>query len=81
MLSLPDCTTSAAVYLNVGILPATAHCDIEILVLLGQLAVCDGEAQDVRKIIENTVTFYGINFTGWSSLARIIWTTRPSAIF
>jgi hypothetical protein len=35
------------------------------------IAVCDGEAQDVKKIIQNTLTFYGINFTGWSSLARI----------
>ena len=68
MLSLPDCTTSAAVYLNVGVLPATAQRDIEILGLLGQLAVCDGEAQE---IIENTLTFYGINLNGWSSLARI----------
>ena len=41
MLSLPDCTTSADVYLNVGVLPATVQRDIEILGLLGQLAVCD----------------------------------------
>ena len=71
MISLPDCTTSAAVYLNVGVLPATAQRDVEILGLLGQLAVCDGEAQNIRKIIENSLTFYGINFDGWSSLARI----------
>ena len=44
MLSLSDCTTSAAVYLNAGVLPATAQRDIEILGLLGQLAICDGEA-------------------------------------
>ena len=44
MISLPDCTTSAAVYLNVGVLPPIAQRDVEILGLLGQLAVCDGEA-------------------------------------
>ena len=70
MLSLPDCTTSAIVYLSAGVLPATAQRDVEILGLLGQLAVCDGEAQNVRMIIENTLTFYGVSFNGWSSLVR-----------
>ena len=70
MLSLPDCTTSAIVYLSAGVLPATAQRDVEILGLLGQLAVCDGEAQNVRRIIENTLTFYSVSFNGWSSLVR-----------
>jgi hypothetical protein len=65
MLSLPDCTTSAAVYLNVGVLPATAQRDIEILGLLGQLAVCDGEAQDVKKIPQL--------FMGSTSLDGVAW--------
>ena len=48
MLSLPDCTNYEAVYLSIGVLPATAQCDIEILGLLGQLAMCDTESQSVR---------------------------------
>ena len=70
MMSLPDCTPSAAVYLCMGILPASAQRDVEILGLLGQLAMCDGEAQNIRDVMENTLTFYGINFSGWSGLAR-----------
>ena len=41
MLSLPDCTTSAVVYLSAGLLPASARRDVEILGLPGQLAGCD----------------------------------------
>ena len=70
MLGLPDCTTSAAVYLSIGVMPATAQRDIEILGLLGQLAICDEEAQNIRAVITHTLTFYGVNFTGWSSLVR-----------
>ena len=70
MLSLPDCTSSAAVYLCIGVLPASAQRDVEILGLLGQPGVCDQEAQDVRHVIENGLTFYGINFSGWSGLIR-----------
>ena len=32
--------------------------------------MCDREAQNIRGIIENTLTYYGINFNGWSALAR-----------
>ena len=70
MLSLPDCTTSAAVYLSIGVLPATAQRDIEILSLLGQLALCAEEAQSIKLVITHTLTFYGLSFNGWSSLAR-----------
>ena len=70
MLSLPDCTTSAAVYLCAGVLPATAQRDIETLGLFGQLALCDSEAQNIKTIITNTLTFYGLNLNGWSSLVR-----------
>jgi hypothetical protein len=44
MLSLPDCTNTESVYLSIGVLPATAQRDIEILGLLGQLAMCDTES-------------------------------------
>ena len=64
MLGLPDCTTSAAVYLSIGVMPATAQRDIEILGLLGQLAMCDGESQNIRHVINHTLAFYGENFTG-----------------
>ena len=70
MLSLPDCTSSEVVYLSIGVLPATAHRDIEILGLLGQLGQCDTEAQSVRGVVENSLAFYGINFNGWSGLVR-----------
>ena len=70
MLSLLDCTTSAAVYLNIGVMPASAQHDVEILGLLGQLALCDGESQNLRLVIINKLTFYGANLTGWSSLVR-----------
>ena len=69
-MSLPDCTPTAGVYLCIDILPASAQRDIEILRLIGQLAVCDEEKQSVRAVIENTLTFYGINFSGWSGLVR-----------
>ena len=41
MLSLPDCSVSASVYLCIGVLPAEAQRVIDILGLLGQLAMCD----------------------------------------
>ena len=70
MLSLPDCTSSAAVYLCIGLLPAAAQRDVEILGLLGQLAICDQELQNIRTVIEHSLTFYGVNFPGWSGLVR-----------
>ena len=70
MMSIPGWTPSAAVYLFMVILLASAQCGIEILGLLGQLAVFDGDAQNIRDVLGNTLTFYGINFTGWSGLVR-----------
>ena len=70
MLLFPDCTPTAGVYFCLGILPASAQRDVEILRLLGQLAMCDTDTQTVRAVIENTLTFYGINFSGWSGLVR-----------
>ena len=74
MLSLPDCTSSAAVYLCIGVLPASAQRDLEILGLLGQLRLCDREAQDVRDIIENGLIFYGINFS------RLEWANKTNLL-
>jgi hypothetical protein len=64
-MSLPDCTSSAAIYLNigVGVLPASAQRNVDILGLMGQLALCDHETQNVRTVIEHTLTFYGINLS------------------
>ena len=56
MLSLPDCTVSAAVYLCMGVLPAQAQRDVETIALFGQLAICDQEAQNITTIIEHTLT-------------------------
>ena len=46
MQSLPDCTSSAAVYLGMGVLPAAAQRDLDIL---EQLAACDQDTQKVRR--------------------------------
>ena len=70
MLSLPECTTSVAVYLSIGVLPAEAQRDVEILGLLGQLAMCDQDLQNIRQVMEHTLTFYSVNFPGWSGLVR-----------
>jgi hypothetical protein len=38
--------------------------------LLGQLAVCLSDLQNVKDIIYNNLAFYGPDFGGWSGLAR-----------
>ena len=43
MMALPDHTPSAAVYLMIGVMPAEAVRDLEILGLFGQVAVCSSE--------------------------------------
>ena len=70
MVSMPDCVGSALVYLTMGVLPATAQRDLEILGLLGQLALCDQDDQNVRKIVQHNLAFFDDKFGGWSSLAR-----------
>ena len=55
MMSLPDCISSAAVYLSIGLLPASAQRDVDILGLLRQLALCDPETQKVRTVVEHTL--------------------------
>ena len=70
MLSMPDCLSSPLVYLTFGVLPATAQRDLEILGLLGQLAMCDRGDQNVRSTISHNLAFYGEKFGGWSSLVR-----------
>ena len=32
--------------------------------------LCDQEAQNIRAVMEHSLSFYGINFSGWSGLAR-----------
>ena len=49
MLSMPDCLSSPLVYLSIGVLPATAQRDLEILGLLGQLAMCDGDGGPIVR--------------------------------
>ena len=70
MLSLPDCTSSEVVYLSIGVLPATAQRDLEIMGLLGQLALCDMDDQNVGRIITNNLAFFDEKFGGWSGLIR-----------
>ena len=67
---MPDCVSSPLVYLTIGVLPATAQRDLEILGLLGQLAMCDRGDQNVRSTISHNLAFYGEKFGGWSSLVR-----------
>ena len=70
MMSLPDCTPSALVYLTIGILPAEAQRDLEILSLLGQLAMADPEIQNVLMLINQNLAFFYGGFAGWSGLVR-----------
>ena len=62
MMSMPDCTPSALVYLAIGILPAEAQRDLEILSLLGQLAMADEEIQNVLLLIKHNLAFFDGGF-------------------
>ena len=70
MLALPSHTPSCAVYLLFGILPAEAMRDLDILGLLGQVAMCSEDQQNVTAIIRSNLQDFDISFSGWSSLAR-----------
>ena len=70
MMALPECVASPLVYLSIGVLPATAQRDLEILGLLGQLAMCDDSNQYVRKIMAHNLAFFDDKFAGWSGLVR-----------
>ena len=72
LMCLPENTPSAAVYLTIGVLPFEAQRDIEILGLLGQIAVCPSDQQSVKDVIFHNLTFYGNNLKGWGSLVRHI---------
>ena len=54
-----------------GIFPAEAQRDLDILGLLGQLAVCPSDLQNVTAIIYNNLAFYDTQFGGWSGLVRL----------
>ena len=51
MLPLPDCVSTPLVYLSIGVLPATAQRDLDILGLLGQLALSDNDDQNVITLL------------------------------
>ena len=53
-----------------GVLPASAQRDLDIMGLLGQLSQCDDEAQYVRKVVLHNLTFFDEKFGGWSGLVR-----------
>ena len=74
--SLPPSTPTPMIYLMMGILPAVAMRDIEILRLVGQLAICDRNLQNVSEIIEKNLVNEDIAFPGWSGLAK-----RTAAIY
>ena len=54
-----------------GTFPAEAQRDLDILGLLGQLAVCPSDLQSVTAIIYNNLAFYDAQFGGWSGLVRL----------
>ena len=64
MMAVPDNTPSCSIDLVAGIFPAEAQRDLEILGLLGQLAVCPADLQNVTDIIYNNLVFYDTQF-GW----------------
>ena len=70
MLAVPENTASCIIYLVSGIFPAEAQRDLEILGLLGQIAMCPGDLQNVTDIINHNLVFYDGEFGGWSGLAR-----------
>ena len=67
VLSLLDCVSSPLVYLTIGVLPATAQHDLEIL---GQLAMCDGDIQNVRNVIIHNLSFFDEKFVGQDKLGK-----------
>ena len=68
--SLPSSVASPAVYLSMGVLPAVAERDVEILGLLGQLAQCPRDLQAVSDIVQDGLEKFDLTFQGWSGLAR-----------
>ena len=50
-MCMPENTPSAAVYLTIGVLPFEAQRVIEILGLLGQIAVCPSDQQSVITLL------------------------------
>ena len=76
MMSMPDCVSTPMVYLTIGILPATAQRDLEIMGLLGQLGLCDDENQNVRRSIVSNLAFFDDKFAGWSGVVR-----RTAAVY
>ena len=69
MLGLPLHSPSCSVYLLIGTLPAEAMRDLDILGLLGQVAMCSEDQQYVSDIIRNNLEDYDESYAGWSSLA------------
>ena len=67
---VPDNTPSCSIYLTSGLFPAEAQRDLDILGLLGQLAVCPKDLQNVTDIIHHNLVFYDSQFCGWSGLVR-----------
>ena len=70
MQSLSPSTAGPAIYLMAGVLPAVADRDIQIMRLVGQLAICSRDLQYVSDIVEGNLSKYGISFPGWSGVAR-----------
>ena len=64
MLAVTDYTASCAVYLTSGIFPAEAQRDLDILRLLGQIAMCLSDLQTVTAIIHHHLQFYGADCPG-----------------
>ena len=70
MLSMPECVSSPLVYLTMGVLPATAQRDLEIMGLLGQLSITDDDNQNVRQVVKHNLAFFDDKFGGWSGVVR-----------
>ena len=70
MLSMPECVSTPLVYLTMGILPATAQRDLEIMGLHGQLSISDDDNQNVRQVVKHNLAFFDDKFVGWSGVVR-----------
>ena len=76
--SLPPSTPTPLVYLLMGCMPAVAIRDIQILQLVGQLAMCDRELQNVSDIVEYNLAGENIEFQGWSGPVSYTHLTLPT---
>ena len=64
MLAVPDNTPSCSINLVSGLFPAEVQKDLDLMGLLGQLAICSKDLQNGTDIIHHSLVFYCSKFCG-----------------